>query len=359
MYSKYMYGKDKKGGYKVWSIWTEGFELYISHGKENGKMTTKCEIIQGKNIGRSNETSPEEQADLEAASRASKQYDKGYRESKEELEDVPLLPMLAHDYLKQGHRIKYPCIASPKLDGVRCLAIRTEEGVELKSRGGKLYNIPHVQEELEEVMVVGEVYDGELYVHGWPLEDIVSATKKISDKTKHLMYYIFDLVNDKPYFERIEDAYNYRVALVQSIDILAHTTVKDEEDMKRTHKYYVQQGYEGIMLRNLYGMYESGKRSADLQKYKEFVDAEFVIQDIVQDRNGNAVFVVWDDIAKDNFNVTCGDFTERKNQLENKKDYLGKYLNVKFQTRYKESRLPQFPCGIRIREVDENGEPTE
>ena len=133
METKLLYGLDKSGKYKVWSIWTEGPELYIMHGAENGKMQAKCEIVQGKNIGRANETTPEQQAELEAESRYKKQLDKGYRSTKEELVELPLLPMLAADYLKQGHRIKYPCFGSPKMDGVRCLAIRHEDHVELKS----------------------------------------------------------------------------------------------------------------------------------------------------------------------------------------------------------------------------------
>lgn len=356
---KLLYGKDKKGGYKVWSVEVVNDEIIILHGKEGGKQTEKREKVEGKNIGRANETTPYMQALLEATSKINKQFDKGYREEKESLEELPLLPMLAHDYLKQGHRIKFPCIGSPKLDGVRCLAIRTEDEVFLMSRGGKYYTVPHVQEELMEIMVVGEVYDGELFVHGWVLEDIVSASKKISDKTQHLMYYIFDTVNDKPYKDRVEDMYNDRVDSTRSIDILTYTTVKDEEDMKRQHKWYVSQGYEGIMLRNYDGMYESGKRSADLQKFKIFLDEEFKITDIVEDKNGNAVFEVWDEVAQAHFNVTYGDFEQRKYQLANKHLFIGKYLNVKFQTRYKESRLPQFPCGQYIRDCDANGNPVE
>ena len=91
---KTLYGLDKKDSFKVWSIRTEGDELIIVHGKEGGKMQTKREIVKGKNIGRANETTPAEQAELEAMSRWRKQIDKGYRETKEELTELPLLPTL-------------------------------------------------------------------------------------------------------------------------------------------------------------------------------------------------------------------------------------------------------------------------
>ena len=31
-------------------------------------------------------------------------------------------PMLAHEFKKNKHKVKYPCIVQPKLDGIRCIA---------------------------------------------------------------------------------------------------------------------------------------------------------------------------------------------------------------------------------------------
>ena len=360
-----LYGLDKKGGYKVWRIWTDGDQLLIEHGKEHGKQQLKIETVKGKNIGRSNETTAEEQAVLEAQSRVNRQLDKGYRKDKDGLGVLPLLPMLAHDYLKQGHRIEYPCFASPKLDGVRCLAIRTSDGVTLKSRGGKNYSVEHIQDQLKDMMFVGEVWDGELYIHGMYLEDIVSAVKKPNSNTPNLKFVVFDVVEQgNPFCNRVEGVQ----ALCETysgcpdtkyVEFLHYIKVEDEEDMKALHKTYVLDGYEGVMLRNYHGLYESGKRSADLQKYKEFSDEEFLIVGIEQDRNGNGVFVVTDPLANDTFTVCYGDFEERKKQLNNPEEYVGKWLTVKYQTRYKDSKLPQFPTGVWIRDVDDEGKPLE
>ena len=49
---KTLYGTNKDGSYKVWSISVEGNTITISHGKFGGKATTKDEQIAGKNIGR-------------------------------------------------------------------------------------------------------------------------------------------------------------------------------------------------------------------------------------------------------------------------------------------------------------------
>ena len=351
-----LYGKDKSGKFKQWSIWTVEDSLFIEHGQEGGKLQLKEEKVKGKNIGRSNETSDPEQAEFEANSRINKQTDKGYRADKSDLEELPLLPMLANDYLKQGHRIKYPCYASAKLDGVRCLAICTEDGVILKSRGGKLYEVKHVISQISTVMKVGDVWDGELYIHGKYLEEIVSAVKKPNAMTNEISFRIFDVVSDDVFEDRITNLKYIEDILyeskIYSVDVLPYEYIKSEVEMKDWHKMYVAQGYEGIMLRNEQGLYESGKRSADLQKYKEFLDEEFEIVAVGKDKQDNAVLCVFDPTAGETFTVCYGDFGERKNQLENWKTYIGKKLTVKYQTRYKDSKLPQFPTGVVIRDYE-------
>lgn len=359
METKLLYGLDKSGGVKQWSICADGGYLVIVHGKLGGKLQIKSEEVKGKNIGRSNETSPAQQAELEAESRYKKQLDKGYRPTKEELTELPLLPMLAADYLKQGHRIKYPCYASAKLDGVRCLAIRHEDSVELKSRGGKEYSVPHIQQALMAAMKVGDIWDGELYIHGKFLEEIVSAVKKQNENSKDIKFIIFDIVNNEPYSERLKCVQDMQLSPNGSLEFLYPQVVFSEEDMKAVHKKYVACGYEGVMLRNSTGVYESGKRSADLQKYKEFFDEEFEIVAVGEDKNGNAVLCVFDPTAGETFTVCYGDFEQRKHQLEHWREYIGKWLTVKYQTRYKDSKLPQFPTGLLIRETDNQGNPLE
>lgn len=357
-----LFGKDKNDGLKQWSVWTIDNKLFIEHGKVGGKLQLKEEVVEGKNKGRSNETSGSQQAELEAQSRINKQIDRGYRENPDDLQELEIMPMLAHDYLKQGHRIKYPCYGSPKLDGVRCLAIRHKDSVELKSRGGKQYSLPHIESQLLSVMQDGDMYDGEIYLHGKYLEEIVSAVKKPNDLTPELEYVIFDVVYDSPYEDRATELMRLRRNALDpegSVRVLQFIEVANEGHMKIWHDNYVEDGFEGICLRNSDGKYESGKRSADLQKYKQFKSGEFKITGVEEDRNGNAVFQVWDDLAKASFTVTYGDFEQRKYQLAHPEEFVGKWLTVKYQARYKDSKLPQFPCGVMIRECDSNGEPLE
>lgn len=352
-----LYGLNKAGGFKQWSIWTVEDSLFIEHGQESGKLQLKEEKVKGKNIGRSNETSDSVQAEFEANSRINKQVDRGYRVDKEDLNNLEIMPMLASDYLKQGHRIKFPCFGSAKLDGVRCLAICTEEGVTLKSRGGKLYDVKHLISQLESVMKVGDIWDGEIYLHGKYLEEIVSAVKKYNPLTTSLTFRIFDVVEDDMIFEdrlirllQIED-YLFEKQ-VYSIDVLPYELLNNESDMHNWHQMYVNAGCEGVMLRNALGRYESGKRSADLQKLKSFLDSEFKIVDIISDKDGGAIFVVENTFADNQFNVVGGSHDQRKKWLSDKASLIGKHITVKYQTTYKDTKIPQFPTFVTFRDYE-------
>lgn len=352
-----LYGLNKNAGLKVWSVWTESGCLFIEHGKLGGNLQTKIEQVVGKNIGRSNETSPSQQAEFEAKSRMNKQIDKGYRENPDELSDLQTLPMLASDYLKQGHRIKFPCFGSAKLDGVRCLAICSDDGVVLKSRGGKLYDVKHIIQQLESVMKVGDIWDGEIYLHGKYLEEIVSAVKKYNPLTTSLTFRIFDVVEDDMIFEdrlirllQIED-YLFEQQ-VPSIDVLPYELLNNEADMHNWHQMYINAGYEGIMLRNAMGRYESGKRSADLQKFKTFFDSEFKVVDVIPDKDGGAIFVVENTFADNQFNVVGGSHEQRNQWIADKESLIGKYITVKYQTTYKDTKIPQFPTFVSFRDYE-------
>jgi DNA ligase-1 len=391
MEARTLYGLNKAGGFKVWIISTDEQGLItIQHGKEDGKLQTKSESVKGKNIGRSNETTPAEQAESEALSRIKNQIDKGYRESKLDLADIPLIAMLAVDYHKQGHRIVFPCYSSVKFDGVRLLAKKRDGTVTLESRTGQLYELPLIQAELNAAMHDGDVLDGEVYLHGYALQTIVSAVKR-TDTQKEvdkaikahkkaintaqegekeqayveaveiqrvrplLEFHVFDKPElDVPFVTRLEwlGEYMNRFAGSKLIKRVHYDLVLNEKDMLLRHKAAVAAGYEGLMLRNFTGEYESGKRSADLQKYKHFLDSEFLILDIIADKDGLAVFVVQNTFAPNTFQVIMGSKAEKAEYLANKRKYVGKLLTVKYQTLYKDTLKPQFPVGVVIRDYD-------
>jgi DNA ligase-1 len=396
---KTLYGLDKKGEMKVWTIQVTELEVFpvlgqitISHGKLGGKMTVKSETMTEGKQGRN----AFEQAILEAKARIKKQEDKNYRENQADLANLDILAMLAADYRKRGKSIVYPCFGSDKYDGVRALAKKRNGIVTIESRTSQIYDIPHIHEALVIHMQDGDIWDGEIYLHGEALQDITSAVgrtdtqakidaiqRKInrhdgdpkgSDQVWHtkwellqqeleeakliheirpkLQFHIFDVVSDKTFIERMEDLDELTGIPVVSpcIQITQYVWVADADDMKVKHDESVDRGYEGLMLRNFKGVYESGKRSTDLQKYKEFVDAEFGILDVIPDKEDGSRFVVRNNLNDRTFTVTLGSMAQRAEYLANKKLYIGKMITVSYQSRYKKTKLPQFPTGVVIRE---------
>ncbi len=395
-----LYGLDKSGSFKLWMIYTHENELYVEHGAEfnkdgsRGKLTLKPEFFNAGKQGRT----PAEQAEFEAKSKIKKQMDKGYRATKEELTELPLLAMLASDFNKVGHRIKFKCYTSVKYDGVRCLVGYQEGVATLQSRTNQSYDVPHLKEQLEAFKKdhPHRYLDGEIYKHGYSLEDIISAVKRTDTQGEidkclrkcakyrddfeseesieahkelehatmihklrpELEYHIFDVPSDKEFTDRLADLGDLFAASCQyeGIRITMYDIAEDEADMKRLHRLAVDDGFEGLMLRNFSGLYESGKRSGDLQKYKTFLDKEFLVLDIVPDSEDGCRFILQNDLKDNTFKAVMGDMAQRAMYLKFKSRYIDKWLNCQFQTRYKKTLKPQFATGKYFRDCNEFGE---
>ena len=351
-----LYKPTTKGAVQVWSIAVTGTDYSVVHGLLNGKMQHKSTTCYAKNVGKSNEVSAEEQA-LKAAQAkwVERKERKGYGLTPEDAASSKK-PMLAMDYHKSGHRIKYPCGVQPKIDGVRALVERvSEDVVSITSRTGKAFaaDLRHIERWVYDNLEVGGILDGELYIHGKELEDIVSAVKKTGPLTPDVEFWVFDLILEGADNSRRDGVLNMGMAPSGPIRLIKTKFVKSEEEMKYEHKFYVAAGFEGTILRNRDGLYRFNHRSPDLQKYKDFLDEEFPILDVIEDKDGYPVFL-----------LACGDGTFtcvlRGDKEKNKAMYLldkeniviGKYMTVKYQKKYRDSGLPQFPTGEVIRDYE-------
>ena len=185
-YSKKIYKKDSKGKIRVLHVFTEGSTLVQESGIVNGKLVQHSSECAGKNIGKSNETTPEEQALSEAMSKIETKMTEGYFNSVEDAEEKGgekvILPMLAKSYEKEIEKVdwKKAVFIQPKLDGMRCLAILKYGEVTLISRKGKIIDtVPHINNALVELSkTTNVVLDGELYAHGKTFQENMRLLKK-------------------------------------------------------------------------------------------------------------------------------------------------------------------------------------
>lgn len=368
-----LFKRTSTGAMQVWMVKVDGNEIITTFGQVGGKKQTDRQVIaQGKNIGRANETTPEAQALLEAQSDwerkvKAKNYNPNWDEAEQGLPFAPMVaggiePMLAHTWEKRGKAIVFPAAAQPKLDGHRCIAIVNADGsVTLWSRTRKVITgVPHIAAAVEALgLAPGAVLDGELYHHDYRdrFAELTSFIRQATPKDGHevVQYHVYDLPSSGT------------LAFEVRAEVLAATIPADHEVLKlvetiRVADYaealdhfgrYRQDGYEGLMLRNVASPYVE-KRSADLIKVKEMQDAEFEIVGVEEGKGrlaGCGIFVCVTD-AGTRFNVKmAGPLESLRPFWTNPADYIGRQLTVQFQDITTDANhVPRFPVGLRFRE---------
>ena len=204
---KILYKKDSKGKIRIWEIYTLGDTIIQLSGLLDGKLVTNSKKCTSKNVGRSNETSPENQAILEMQSEINSKLDEGYFYTIEEAKNEEvILPMLAKNYNDEKHKIDWEnCYVQPKLDGQRVLAIKKNGKVKLLSRDGKeITTLKHIIEQLENSNIPDNIYDGEAYnIELGSFQEQMKAIKTINENTCKVNYNIYDIVINKPFSERL------------------------------------------------------------------------------------------------------------------------------------------------------------
>lgn len=367
-----LYGKSTNGKIKEWSISVlkmgDG-TCYVEteHGYEGGKKQLDQRLISaGKNIGRSNETNPYEQACFEAKSAFNRKRDDGYVESKDSIpsvDDGMFLPMLAHRYDKHSSKINFPCWIQPKLDGVRMIAKKEGGSILMWSRKGKELNIPDkIASQLNDLLSEGQCVDGELYVHNWTFQRIIAAVKKKRDDTDLLEYHIYDSPHSSLEFEERMPTSDQEYPahcrawgnLPENIVLVETYSADTQDEFDAFEQRFIESGYEGMMVRNKKSLYKYKHRSYDLQKVKRFVDKEYKIIGGKDGSGREAGLIIFKCITEDGleFDVRpMGSHEDRASAFKRLESYIGKELTVRYQELTDDGR-PRFPVGVSVRDYE-------
>ena len=366
---KTLYKTGSTGKLCQWSIRVEGATISEEWGQVGGKLQSTSDTIkEGKNLGRANATTAEQQAEAEAQSKWNKKMKGEYTDKladakkgkSSKMVKGGILPMLAHRYSQRAHNIVWPCFISPKLDGHRMTSDAAKEDVQLWTRQRNIYMAcPHVNKAIEAMWkrtgAVPAVLDGEGYNEGYSdkfeeLTHFLKQTKYIPG-SEIIQFHIFDVaIPDMPFEQRYElirklldkEPKDSPLMLVDVIE------VNNEEEAMDAFEQFLARGYEGAVLRNKQGLYVN-KRSNDLQKIKEFDDDEFLVTGVVEGRGklqGHAMF-----------RCQCkgGEFEcKLKGKQEELKQYwedpslvVGKKLTVQYQGLTAKG-MPRFAVGLRL-----------
>jgi DNA ligase-1 len=184
-------------------------------------------------------------------------------------------PLLAGKYDPQ--KAKFPYIVTPKIDGIRFIMVKGQA----LSRSFKPIRNEYIQALLAKHLPDG--IDGEI-TSGKTIQSSTSAINSINGKPDFKIW-IFDYVDLKdeilPYYLRV-------LNFPSISDEINHTflhgvNVKNQQELDEIEKLYLENGFEGAMVRDPMGTYKFGRSSVKeniLLKLKRFEDDEAVLIDI-------------------------------------------------------------------------------
>ena len=259
--------------------------------------------------------------------------------------------MLAHPVGKK--EFDKDSFIQPKLDGVRCYI--TKDGA--FSRNHKEFKtLSHIRQALKPLFRTNPelILDGELYNHH--LKDnfnkIISLVKNqrssLSNKDIQFHWYDYYSENSNYSFRLRNENIKSKIKDLNSpyiVEVPTHD-VSILESAKEWHKYFLKQGYEGSIIR-LNEPYEQ-KRSYNLQKFKDFQDAEATITGWVEGQ-GKRIGTVGKFFVRDSDGNSFGcpvmeDFSTMRKMYEIADWYIGKTCTFTYfqRTPAGSYRHPQF-----------------
>ena len=298
-------------------------------------------------------------------------------------------PMLAATQdPKDISNLKFPVLATPKLDGLRVLFLDGE----VKSRTLKKIPNTYIRSELNNIFTPmakkynfsSVEFDGEI---------IASADFNFQESTHNIMsfegspdftVYVFDVVTDN-----LGMSYKQRMEVLSAMQFgdkrvvkLIPTKINNETELLEFEEKCLTEGYEGVIIRSENGPYKCGRstlKEGHLLKLKRFNDSEATILGFEELEHNNNVAVknalgrserstckenmiggntlgtllVKDVVSGQEFRIGSGlDAALREAIWNNKEIYLGSIVKYKyFSVGIKE--LPRHPVFLGFRHLDD------
>lgn len=215
-------------------------------------------------------------------------------------------PMLAPNKEPNLDEIKYPVLASFKLDGIRCIF---KDG-EILSRSLKPIQNKQLREKFEPIRkYCGEnniILDGEIYSHYLTFQEITSfvMTNDLKDpKTIKKLGGVINLPSDLNFYcfdniktENLEEVFHSRIynithlpnkyeGFINTMVIVNQITIHNKKELMEHFEVALENGYEGLILKDPNGRYKCGRgtlKEGLIYKLKPYTTFDTKILDVVQ-----------------------------------------------------------------------------
>lgn len=179
-------------------------------------------------------------------------------------------------------QIKFPCYASPKIDGIRCHIDVVNNQVEALTRANK----PIPNELLRQKLIQSGInyFDGELTLGEPTSLNVFRNTTSVVMSKEHpdwdkVQFNVFDLVIKQYPFHIRKNILD----IIQSkgfIRLVEQRLITNVIELSHFEEECLKKGYEGICTRSVDGTYKEGRstlKEQKLLKIKRFMDAEAII----------------------------------------------------------------------------------
>jgi ATP-dependent DNA ligase len=193
-------------------------------------------------------------------------------------------PMLAGK-CSDIEKLKYPVLATPKLDGIRCLVING------KAVSRKFKPIPndYIRSMIEMTCNSMEL-DGEILIPGKTFNELSGDVRRIDGRPTTFEYHVFDRVNQflsTPYWHRMQELDALRRYFPAFVKLVLPRQFSDAVNLARYEQEMIEAGYEGIMVRSPNSPYKCGRSTENegyLLKIKRFEDSEAEIVHVYEEQ---------------------------------------------------------------------------
>ena len=187
-----------------------------------------------------------------------------------------LRPMLAADCKGDLSKLRFPLLASNKIDGVRCLIV---DGKPV-SRTLKPIRNRYVQRYLQHWGLPD--LDGELVVgqatHPNAMQNTTSGVMS-ADGEPDFTYHVFDLYSSTdPFHSRYAGL--LQLGLPLRVRVHPHRVIFSVAELEAMEEQALAEGYEGLIVRDPRGAYKENRstlREGGMVKIKRHVDAEAIV----------------------------------------------------------------------------------
>lgn len=283
-----------------------------------------------------------------------------------------LLPMLAKTYNGDVWK-KVSCMYGQyKINGLRCIITAYTQNdmfkpirLRFQSRKGIIWNtLENLSDYLLSIipaniirdMIDGYVaLDGEIYLPGYTINQINHFVKDANCvENKLLQFWCYDIMMEgsqahrniyryhikKPTsFNSIKEHYNNKERLI----ILHNNYIVNDNEAIDARNYFINLGFEGLILRNATTDYQYGRRRANyMEKFKDAAEGDFIILDIYKEKKRDLpILLCKNDINNEKFETRLSvSHIVQQEVLFDSQSYIGRTVHIEYGERSGVARVP-------------------